>query len=447
MNGQNLKDITMIEPSKDNTFCYYPFYAMVFKLYEKNNLKAVAPCCMMHDAKNPHTNEFNSILNKEELKNLTPFEIFHHPKFEELRKNLINNVRDPRCSTCWNLEDKNIISHRLYTRWQFPEEFNTDLKEVDISLSNKCNLACRMCNTGSSHQIWEDVDKLKKNNKMSLFDKASYNSIKSHNLPQNIKNNHLIKWIYNNTDKIKIFKASGGEPLYDNNILNLLRKFVKDGNSKSTELALHTNAMLITDEITELLNKFRIQRHSFSIDGVDSTYNYIRHKANFSVLEKNIKNWFQKSTNVYALNINFVLSALNLENIVDFLEWTALMFLNKVRCNVFISEVRPHGRGIDIVNLPNDYLENIKAKIIEYKTEFEKFRTKKYNYMHSTGYFHYEIDKVLSLIDHALNYDKKNIKNLFNEITLLDMTRQQSYADHLGPELIKILKRYERENN
>ena len=25
------------------------------------------------------------------------------------------------------------------------EEFNTDLKEIDISLSNKCNLACRMC--------------------------------------------------------------------------------------------------------------------------------------------------------------------------------------------------------------------------------------------------------------------------------------------------------------
>ena len=32
----------MIRPSKDNTFCYYPFYAIVFKLYDKNNLKAVA---------------------------------------------------------------------------------------------------------------------------------------------------------------------------------------------------------------------------------------------------------------------------------------------------------------------------------------------------------------------------------------------------------------------
>ena len=82
---------------------------------------------------------------------------------------------------CWNLEDKGIMSHRLYTRWQFPEKFNADLKEVDISLSNKCNLACRMCNAGSSHQIWKDVDELKKTDKLNLYEQASKNSLRSHN--------------------------------------------------------------------------------------------------------------------------------------------------------------------------------------------------------------------------------------------------------------------------
>ena len=447
MNGQNLKDTTMIEPSKDNTFCYYPFYAIVFKLYDKKNLKAVAPCCMMHDTRDQKTNQYHSILNQQELQGLSPSEIFHHEKFEKLRSNLLNNVRDERCSTCWNLEDKGIMSHRLYTRWQFPEEFNTDLKEVDISLSNKCNLACRMCNTGSSHQIWEDVDKLKKIDKLDLYEKASKNSLRSHNLPQNIKNNYLIQWIFNNTDKVKIFKASGGEPLYDNNILNLLRKFVKDGNSKNTELALHTNAVLITDEIIELMNQFRIQRHSFSIDGVDSTYDYIRHKSNFSTVEKNIKKWFTKSTNVYALNINFVLSALNLGNIVDFLEWAALMFHNKVRCNIFLSDVRPHGRGIDIANLPNDYLLKAKQDILNFKSEFETFRTKKYDYMHKGNYFHYEIDKVISLLDHSIEYEDKNFNKLYNEIVLLDEVRNQSYVNYLNTGLVDILKNYERQIN
>ena len=447
MNGQNLKDTTMIEPSKDNTFCYYPFYAMVFKLYNKNNLKAVAPCCMMHDTRDQKTNQYHTILNQQELQGLSPSEIFHHEKFEKLRSNLLNNVRDERCSTCWNLEDKGIMSHRLYTRWQFPEEFNTDLKEVDISLSNKCNLACRMCNTGSSHQIWEDVDKLKKIDKLDLYEKASKNSLRSHNLPQNIKNNYLIQWIFNNTDKVKIFKASGGEPLYDNNILNLLRKFVKDGNSKNTELAFHTNAVLITDEIIDLMNQFKIQRHSFSIDGVDSTYDYIRHKSNFTMLEKNIKKWFKKSTNVYALNINLVLSALNIGNVVDFLEWASLMFHDKVRCNIFMSEVRPHGRGLDIANLPNDYLKKVKQDILMFRTEFETFRTKKYDYMHKGNYFHYEIDKVLSLIEHSIEYKNKNFKKLYDEIVLLDESRDQTYKNFLNSDLIDILDDYGRTIN
>lgn len=437
----------MIEPSKNNTFCFYPFYAMVFKLYSRNKLKAVAPCCMMHDTLDPKTGKFYSVLSESELRGLSPEQIFNHEKFEELRSNLLNNKKDDRCSTCWNLEDKDILSHRLYTRWQFEESFNTDLKEIDISISNKCNLACRMCNTGNSHQLYEDVTKLKNTKKIEKFNEASNNGLGSHNTPWDVKNNHHIQWMFNNTDKIKILKASGGEPLYDRSILNLLRKFVKDGTSKSTELVFHTNAMLITDKIIELMNEFKLQRHSFSIDGVDSTYDYIRHKADFSILEKNIKSWFENSTNLYALNINLVLSALNLGNIVDFLEWTAIMFHDKIRINVFISEVRPHGRGIDIRNLPNEYLTTIKKNVSEFTKEFETFRTKKYNHMHKDKYFHYEIDKLNSLIDYALQYDKKEVNKLFDEITLLDETRDQSYKDFLDKPLVKILDNYAQKNN
>ena len=171
-----------LNPTKDNCFCFYPFYAMVFKSWKggSNDLKAVAPCCMMHDTKNTITGEYNSILSRLELRGLSPYDIFHHKKFEDLRKNLLNNKRDPRCSTCWNLEDKGIMSHRLYTKWDFPEEFKTDLKEIDITLSNKCNLACRMCNVGSSHQLEQDADKLKKNNKLEIFEQASNQSFRKH---------------------------------------------------------------------------------------------------------------------------------------------------------------------------------------------------------------------------------------------------------------------------
>lgn len=452
-------DFKIMVPTKDNSFCFYPFYALVFKSWKggSNDLKAVAPCCMMHDTKDIKTGMPYSVMSRGELKGLSPYDIFHHKKFEELRKNLLNNKRDSRCSTCWNLEDKGIRSHRLYTVWGFPEEFKADLKEIDITLSNKCNLACRMCNVGSSHQLEKDVDKLKENNKLEIFEQASKDALDLHSgitprrqkprkpyIRQTIDTNHLIRWIYNNTEKIKILKASGGEPLYDNNILTLLKKFVRDGNSKDTELLFHTNGVLITDKIINLMNEFKTQSHSFSIDGVDSTYNYIRHKSDFFTLENTLKNWLKHSTNVKELNINFVLSALNLGNVIDFLEWIALMFHTKsIGINVFISEVRPRGRGTDIVNLPITYLETIQKNIINYKDTFEQYVCPKSSEDGRT--YDYEIDKLLSLIEHAITNNVCDISRLYTEITLLDETRNQSYKNFLNPSLVTILENYERE--
>ena len=111
------------------------------------------------------------------------------------------------------------------------------------------------------------------------------------------------------------------------------------------------------------------------------------------------------------------------------MEWIALMFFEKIRCNIFISEVRPEGRGIDIKNLPIEYLKSVQTQILEFK----EFKIKKYD-------FHYEIDKLLSLIDHAIQNNICNLKKLYNEIVLLDGTRNQSYKNYLDFSLIKILE-------
>ena len=60
--------------------------------------------------------------------------------------------------------------------------------------------------------------------------------------------------------------------------------------------------------------------------------------------------------------------------------------------------------------------------------------------MHKGNYFHYEIDKVLSLLEQSLNYKDKNFSKLYGEITLLDETRNQSYADYLDTNLVDLLK-------
>ena len=103
--------------------------------------------------------------------------------------------------------------------------------------------------------------------------------------------------------------------------------------------------------------------------------------------------------------------------------------------------------SLDIANLPNDYLSKVKQDILNFKSEFETFRTKKYNYMHKGNYFHYDIDKVMSLIDHSIEYKDKNFNKLYNEIILLDEVRNQSYMNYLNADLVDILKNHERQIN
>jgi len=419
-------------PDKTNTFCYYPFYALVFKLYENDKLSKVAPCCMMHD-----TNQ-NTILEKSELQNLDPDQIFNHQKFVEFRNNILNNIKDPRCQTCWKLEENGFISHRMYTGWDFDEPFSTELREVDISLSNKCNLACRMCNIGSSHQLYKDLDEIKKLNLMEKFNYASDFSMNSKSLPKNTTNNLLFKWIFDNTDKIKVLKISGGEPFYDNNVIKLLQKFIKDGNSKNTRLVFHTNGILIDDSMIQILNKFKSQMHTFSIDGVDNTYNYIRHYSNFNVLEKNLINWFKKSNNIKSFNCNFVISALNLDNIIDFMDWIIMMFHLKIKCNIFFSSVRPIERGIHIRNLPVNHLIKIKSKFLKFYNFFEKIRQKE---MGLKNHFFYESENIFQILDNSIenNFYEKNKFKLYDEITILDQARNQNYSDYVSKDLKEIL--------
>ena len=67
--------------------------------------------------------------------------------------------------------------------------------------------------------------------------------------------------------------------------------------------------------------------------------------------------------------------------------------------------------------------------------------------MHSSKYFHYEVDKCLSLIENAITNNVCDISSLYTEIALLDETRNQSYKDFLNPSLVSILESYEREIN
>lgn len=419
MNGLNMKNII---PNKNNTFCYYPFYALTMKLFDHNGkLDKVAPCCKMH-------NNETSLLTKEELTNLTPQQIFEHDKFNQLRFDGLNNVRNTHCKICWDQEDRDINSYRMNSSWIFQDEFKKDLREFDVSFSNKCNLVCRMCNIGGSHQFHKDIKFFQDNSMMEQVKKATGGAIYT---PQGKTITEFdLSWLLDNFKQIQILKISGGEPLYDKKVLKLLNLILENGHAKNVVIQFHTNATLLDDNAIQMLNNFKQQAHVFSVDGTENIYNYIRYKSSFDLIENNIANWIYNSTNIRSVAFNMVLSCLNVLNIKKYIEWISYSFAYKHKIKIHISEIRPWHRGTSLYNMPIHLLEKSKTELIKLKNPFPNL-------------IHYDLNNIIRLIELGIeqNTFEKNKHLLKSEIVLFDKSRNQNYRNFLDPLLIEVLEK------
>ena len=397
----------LLKPEKNNTFCYYPFNQITLKRWNENGeLLSTSPCCMM-------TNDNrNDLIYSDTLKNQTPLEIFNSDKFQELRIDLENGIRNKNCNICWNKEDNNIESHRLNS-----DGFNeNNLVSVDVTLSNLCNLRCRMCQPSNSHSLRKDYMKMKSLNLLNDFRKTTktYYVSEEEIVLDNTKS-YQYKWLLENTDKIKLIRASGGEPFYDKKMLAWLQKFIDNGHSKDTILEFHTNAtQFLNQDVIDININFKSVRHIFSIDGVDQTYEIIRHHK-FDLLEESIDNFLKKCHNIETIQISLVLSVFNLFNIKKWEEWIKLFF-NNIKYRINIDPVYPTQRGISIKRLPVHILEQAKN--------------------------HSDNIQFRNLIDEAIVNNIENAELLIKEVEILDTVRDQNYNEYLDESIIEWIESY-----
>jgi radical SAM protein with 4Fe4S-binding SPASM domain len=102
---------------------------------------------------------------------------------------------------------------------------------------------------------------------------------------------HSIKEI--NLDKIHLFLHKEGEPLLDSNIIERI-KYTKTHLKGLKELAINTNAMLLTEDKSNGLLNSGLDTIYFSVDGASAeVYNKIRVKLNYDVVEANLKKFFE----------------------------------------------------------------------------------------------------------------------------------------------------------
>jgi len=266
---------------KGNTVCVLPW---IHKYVNPQGL--VMPCC------NGDENYPIGNIKEKDLEDISTTNI---------QQQMLLGERPSACKKCWIMEDQNIISfrERANSGWQnYDKTFK--LKYLDIRLSNKCNLMCRMCSGKFSNKIAQEEERL-----------YGFTKYKDETLTSDLLEKQL-QYIEKNIDTLEHVYFAGGEPLINEEHYRILQMLI-DHKKTNITLSYNTNLSLLKFkqyDVKELWNKFSKVVIGASIDLIGDQSNYVRHGVQYEKLEENylqIKNLpnvkFKITSTLHLMNI------------------------------------------------------------------------------------------------------------------------------------------------
>lgn len=291
------KNFTVIQDSKNSTFCILPWVHFYFTSDEK-----ILPCCISNK-------NFDLGTCKDDIPN------FNSEKIQKFRKDLLENKEVPQCSICYTKEKNNITSDRIANNFYYKKYINEFLSPtvepfkmrfLDVKLSNICNMKCRMCSGYYSNKI--------ANEDFKIWGKSEY--LNKDKFP---KNDELyFKLVNEHYDYLDEISFSGGEPLINNTHYQIL-DYLLENKKTNVRLSYYTNFSILkhkSQNVLEYWKKFKNITVNASIDLIGNASNYVRNGAEYSTLEKNYFR-LKKECEHVNFKINSVLSIYNVFNLCD----------------------------------------------------------------------------------------------------------------------------------
>lgn len=154
----------------------------------------------------------------------------------EERRMMLRNERNLSCETnCWHAEDNGAVSPRMYQGGE--EKTHLDIittpEILDLTINSECNLSCSYCCKEFSSAWRRD---LINNGEYSIsnFDEYRYrltkqdkilNLVSQQEMHKSKRFQSLLKEIQSFSPKLKRLDITGGEPLLDNQLLDMLESF------------------------------------------------------------------------------------------------------------------------------------------------------------------------------------------------------------------------------
>lgn len=245
----------------------------------------------------------------------------------------------PNCNACKMEEDLGLPSKRTSINKEL-SGIPGRLEYLDLSISNKCNLSCKMCSPAASTK-WESL--MPNNPELKKY----YQFIEV--------DNRTVEQMLGGIDLtyVKKIMLKGGEPFLGNTFETVLEWIKKERKLEEIEIHCITNSTFFPHYHIEDLKKFKRLEINLSIDGLDEMCDYIRTGADWSRVSKVAEQWvdlYKNSTNMH-INVGFTLQALNLHHYKKVKEWSEERGLYFYAC--MLSWPQP----LSMYSVPQDYID------------------------------------------------------------------------------------------
>lgn len=250
-------------------------------------------------------------------------------EWKDLRKSHLAQKSPHACRACNSREKLLGKSRRIW----FEERFGSDIEslwsenptgqfaQIDLNLSNRCNLKCRMCGSWGSHQWIKEEKRL---NTFPQFLRESNPEL----LREFELSKEQIDQLIPHLSHAKRIDFKGGEPFLATHHDYVLERLIELGRHRDLTLHYTTNGTFIRKELIDLLSQFRRVELVFSVEGTDPLYSYIRGgRFGSQTVEKNIRS-YDEMPNV-RISFNVAIQIYNLLNLRDL--WSYLNSLELKR--------------------------------------------------------------------------------------------------------------------
>lgn len=377
-----------------------------FALGIETNGPIVFPCCrFLFDDK--------TAKYRKEKYDIPSIAISKSGYFEDVRNRMQSGEKLYECRKCWDQELAGKQSMRKkYNKTFAPKNIlkNEKLEYLEISFSNLCNLACRMCNIMDSSS-WAN-----------LYNKTFYleNNPDKHTVPSEFLDKtgkaktkviNVDSFDLSNIDlsNLKEIKILGGEPMMSAGHEEFLKNLSKQSkNANQIEITYHTNATKRpSQEVVEIWKQFKKVTIVFSIDGLKEVNEYQRTFSNWETIEENIE-WFTALPMNSVFGVHSTLSILSAWNYDELYNW--IIKNDKISTEISIDFVR-YPDYLNLSYMPEQYKVKYIEKILNSNLE-EKDKIQIKNYILSNSSNDLVWEEFLTRMKQLDKFTKKDITKI-----------------------------------